>query len=332
MSEELNRRQFVKTSAAVSAGAILGLSLEEQVLAAHQSKEAAAKTPVASAGDMPVGNIGGLKVSRLICGGNLISGYAHSRDLIYVSSLLRHYFTDQKVMETFRICEENGINSAVLRLDDHCIRIINKYWKALGGKLQWIAQVTPKQNDLTTDAKRAIDNGAKAVYVQGGAADKFVKEERVELIGKVVDFIKQQGIVAGVGAHSINVPVAIDAAGIETDFVMKTLHGANYWSARRPEQHQDVISNKADNYWSMTPDLTIRFMEEVSQPWLAFKVLAAGAIHPREGFKFAFENGADFIVAGMFDFQVEEDANIARDILAELTKRRRKRPWRGSSK
>ncbi|MHC4719869.1 MAG: twin-arginine translocation signal domain-containing protein, partial [Planctomycetota bacterium] len=35
MSEELNRRQFVKTSAAVSAGAILGLSLEEQVLAAH---------------------------------------------------------------------------------------------------------------------------------------------------------------------------------------------------------------------------------------------------------------------------------------------------------
>jgi hypothetical protein len=73
-------------------------------------------------------------------------------------------------------------------------------------------------------------------------------------------------------------------------------------------------------------------MEEVPQPWLAFKVLAAGAIHPREGFKFAFENGADFIVAGMFDFQVEQDANIARDILAGLTKRKRKRPWRGSSK
>jgi hypothetical protein len=278
---------------------------------------------------MPAGKIGSLKISRLICGGNLISGHAHSRDLIYVSSLLRHYFTDEKVIETFRICEENGINSAVLRLDDHCIRIISKYWKDLGGKLQWIAQVKPKQNDLTTDAKRAIDNGAKAVYVQGAVADKFVKEDRVELIGKVVDFIKEQRIVAGVGAHSIDVPVAIDAAGIETDFFMKTLHSGNYWSARRPEQHQDVISNKADNYWSMTPDETIRFMEEVPPPWLAFKVMAAGAIHPKEGFRFAYENGADFIVAGMFDFQVKEDASIAKKILAELATTQRKRPWRG---
>jgi hypothetical protein len=329
MSGNFNRRQFVRTSAAVSAGAILGLSLEERVLAAHQSKKAPAKTPVASATHMPAGRIGSLKISRLICGGNLISGHAHSRDLIYVSSLLRRYFTDDKVMETFRICEENGINSAVLRLDDHCIGLINKYWKQMGGKLQWIAQVKPRQNDLTTDAKRAIDNGAKAVYIQGGVADTFVKNGRVELIGRVVEFIKEQNIVAGVGAHSIDVPIAVDTVGIKPDFFMKTLHSANYWSARRPEQHQDVINNKADNYWSMTPQQTIRFMKEMTSPWLAYKVLAAGAIHPREGFKFAFENGADLIVAGMFDFQVEEDANIAKEILAKLAKIRRKRPWRG---
>jgi hypothetical protein len=328
MSGEFNRRQFVKTSAAASAGAILGLSLEEQVLAAHQSKKSK-KARVCSVKDMPAGKIGGLKVSRLICGGNLISGHAHSRDLTYVSSLLRHYFTDEKVLETFRICEENGINSAVLRLDDHCIRIINKYWKDFGGKLLWIAQVKPKQNDLTTDAKRAIDNGAKAVYIQGSVADTFVKNGRVELIGKVVEFIKEQGIVAGVGGHSIDVPIAVDTAGIGADFFMKTLHSGNYWSARRPEQHQDVVSNSADNYWSMTPEQTIRFMREMTKPWLAYKVLAAGAIHPREGFKFAFENGADFIVAGMFDFQVEEDANIAKEILAKLAITQRKRPWRG---
>jgi len=113
MSEELNRRQFVKTSAAVSAGAILGLSLEEQVLAARQSKKAGAKKPVTSAGDMPVGKIGKVKISRLICGGNLTNGYAHSRDLIYVSSLLKHYFTDEKIIETYEKSEENGINTAI---------------------------------------------------------------------------------------------------------------------------------------------------------------------------------------------------------------------------
>ena len=42
---------------------------------------------------LPTGMIGKVKISRLICGGNLITGYAHSRDLIYVSPLLKAYFT-----------------------------------------------------------------------------------------------------------------------------------------------------------------------------------------------------------------------------------------------
>ena len=53
-------------------------------------------------------------MSRLICGGNLISGFAHSRDLIYVSRLLKEYFTDEKVFQTLSICEAHGINTAIL--------------------------------------------------------------------------------------------------------------------------------------------------------------------------------------------------------------------------
>jgi len=59
----------------------------------------------------------------------------------------------------------------------------------------------------------------------------------------------------------------------------------------------------------------------------AFKVLAAGAIHPREGFRFAFENGADFANVGMFDFQIREEAILARDIIAEIGRKGRSRPW-----
>ncbi len=33
-----------------------------------------------------------------------------------------------------------------------------------------------------------------------------------------------------------------------------------------------------------------------------FKVMAAGPIHTGNGFHFAFENGAGFICAGMYDF------------------------------
>ena len=74
------------------------------------------------------------------------------------------------------------------------------------------------------------------------------------------------------------------------------------------------------------PEETISYMESLPQPWIAFKTMAAGAIHPRDGFKYAFENGADFVCAGMYDFQMVEDVNIALETLnGELN---RKRAWR----
>lgn len=78
----------------------------------------------------------------------------------------------------------------------------------------------------------------------------------------------------------------------------------------------------------MTPEQTIEFMKEVNKPWIAYKVLAAGAIHPREGFKYAFKNGADFVNVGMYDFQVLEDAAIAKKLLSTKEIKNRTRPWK----
>jgi hypothetical protein len=64
-------------------------------------------------------------------------------------------------------------------------------------------------------------------------------------------------------------------------------------------------------------------MQEVEKPWIAFKVLAAGAIRPESGFNYAFQNGADFICVGMFDFQVEPDVSLVLDILGKTKSRER---------
>ena len=318
MSDRLNRRGFLKKSIAAAPAAALAMSFEEQALVASTAKKPAAVMPGGSIKGLPVGKIGNVTISRLFPGGNLISGFAHSRDLIYVSSLLRKYFTDDKVMETFEICEECGMNTAILRLDEHCIRIMTKYWNNRGGKLQWIAQIKMPSKDPLSDAKAAIDNGAIGAFVHGGVAESCVANNRVDLLAKAVEFIKQNGAIAGVGGHIVNIPIACEEAGIDVDFYMKTLHSHKYWSAdRQPEN---------DNIWSKTPEKTIEFMKKVNKPWIAYKVMAAGAIHPREAFKYAYENGADFICAGMFDFQVREDVILAKDALSG--RMNRQRPWR----
>jgi hypothetical protein len=110
MSDNVNRRSFLKKSI-VAPTAALALSFEEKTLLAATAGKSTAEVPSVSAKGMPMGKIGDIKISRIFCGGNLISGFAHSRDLIYVSDLLRKYFTDEKVMETFEICEECGFES-----------------------------------------------------------------------------------------------------------------------------------------------------------------------------------------------------------------------------
>jgi len=331
MDKDLNRRKFLKNTILASAGVAAGLSLEEKILLAQEKTDPKAVPVVFSLKDMPMGQIGHVKISRLICGGNLINGYAHSRDLIYVSDLLRHYFTDEKIAETYRICQEHGINTAILSNldgDERGVRILNKFNKE-GGRMRYIAQCAPEKNDLKSNVQKAIDNGAVGAFILGNIGDLWVREEKVELLGKVIDFMKTNGLIAGIAGHSLDVPLACEAAGLNVDFYMKTLHTSDYFSARRPNQQKSVIDNySVDNYWSMTPEQTIKFMKEVKKPWIAYKVLAAGAIEPWEGFEYAFKNGADFINVGMYDFQVAEDAEIANNILAKDSIKNRPRRWR----
>jgi hypothetical protein len=321
-----DRRNFLKRASALALAGSVTLSLEERALLAQDP--AAVKAPPAPLprGEMPGGKIGSVVISRLICGGNLISGFAHSRDLTYVSALLRHYFTDAKIMDTWALCEAQGINTMVASsTDPHAAQVYRQYCER-GGRIQYIAQINPSKEDLETCVKRAADAGAVGAFLLGNLADLWVREGRAGLIGELLGRVRDHQLIAGVAGHELSTIRAVEEAGLAPDFYVKTLHTKNYWSQQRPEQNKEVIDNYAvDNYWCRNPPETIAYLAAVKRPWIAYKVLAAGAIHPRDGFRHAFANGADFALVGMFDFQVAENVHLTRELLAG--KLERPRPW-----
>lgn len=328
MPDRFSRRDFLNQS--LAAGALAAASTAG--VAAAQTPTAGATVSAGSvANPVPCGMLGSAKISRLMLGGNLVSGYMHSRDLKYVNSLFRAYVTEQKMMETLALAEKHGINTVF----ETGAKFIQKYNKEFGGKMQFIPHIQihrdRTEQQLIDHIQEQVDSGAVALYVWGVSSDQLIAAGEVKLLARGVELAKKHGLPVGVGSHSLLVPMACEKEKVPCDFYVKTLHSDDYPSATAKELRKEFIwltggKGWYDNMWCINPEETIEFMRSVEKPWIAFKVLAAGAFQPVDGFKYAIQNGADFIAVGMFDFQIKDNCNVATRLVKEH--QTRLRPWR----
>ena len=270
------------------------------------------------------GNPAQLELSRLLMGGNLIGGWAHARDLIYVSKLVKTYHTDEKIVQTLALGEKCGIN-AIISNPQHG-RIFQKYKHEFRSKMKFFSDCGIGL-DFQKGIAMSLAADFDALYCQGEITDRWTNEkyddgtgktvaQRMELIRKGLEEIRSHGKPAGIGAHRIEAIKVCVEYGLKPDFWVKTCHSHDYWSAQNAGPWKD-------NMFDYDPEETIRFMATLKEPWIGFKVLAAGAISPEVGLKYAFANGADFVCLGMYDFQIVEDVNIALDAFEKAKDRSR---------
>jgi hypothetical protein len=273
-----DRREALKTiltgSAAFAAGTAFG-SHEEQILAqqlASGNKKSDAKdvevdalsgasrthTNWAKFADlkkpMTKKTIKGLDFSRMIMGGNLINGWAHSRDLIYVSDLVKAYHTREKIFATFKLGEACGINAYSGGASN--IGLMNDYWENAGGTLRYIVQ-----SQTLDDALDCLDRGASTAYIQGETTDRLVREGKFDEIAGFVERLRREKAVVGLGGHHLSTIKACVEKGIVPDYWMKTIHHGQYWS-RMPDKPEH------DNVYCDNPEATIEFMNSLPQPCL----------------------------------------------------------------
>lgn len=330
--QRVSRRDFLGGSLTTAgvAGVLAGTGLRSgQTVAGESAKEPAASDSAADA--MPCGMIGKAKISRLLLGGNLVSGYMHARDLKYVHQLFRAYVTEEKMMETLRLAEAHGINT-VFETGAH---FVARYNREFGGQMQFIPhiQVPLGQNEtaLKEHIQKQVDSGAVALYVWGVSGDRLVQAGEIGQLIKAVELAKRHELPVGVGGHSLRVPMECERHQVPCDFYVKTLHSDQYPSATPKPLRKEFIwldggEGWYDNMWCIDPEETIELMRTVTKPWLAFKVLAAGAFDPKQAFPYAFRSGADFIAVGMFDFHIKQNSELVTRLVQR--EQNRERPWR----
>jgi hypothetical protein len=308
--EKVNRRKFIKTGLASAVMASSVLSLEENVLlAAGFGGGRGGGSTATYTGTTSKGKLGNLEINRLICGGNLINGYAHSRDLTYVSALLRDYFTDEKVMDLWEICEKNGITTCAILQGTSQAALIKRYRQERGGKMIWLSQTNPDEAGIES----ALKDGASAIYQVGtSSATPLSCATFIDNVRKMAP-----GMPIGLAGHDLDRFVMAEKYELPFDFYMKTFHSLNYWSS-------NVGGGQSrDNSWESDPDAVTEFFKSVKKPWIAYKVCAAGGLGPQAAFDYAFSHGADFVIVGMFSWQVAQDVQVAESMIEQYQTRER---------
>ncbi len=263
--------------------------------------------------------IGDVKMSRITLGGNLIGGWSHARDLGYVATLMKAYNTERRIFDTMHLAEACGINT--ISTNPLLMNFIQKYWKEDGGKIKFVSDCghadVNGEPGVIVGAKKSVDGGASLIYIHGFGADKWACEGNWKIMERALKEMRKLGVPVGIGAHAFSTLKFCVEHDLIPDFWMKTFHPGGYWSENKTPNDAgegEPGSEKKgwrDNNWCRDPKALAEWFENRPEPWIAFKTMAAGAVHPRQAIPFVFNGGADAACMGMFDFQVVEDVNLA---------------------
>ena len=269
---------------------------------------------------LPTVDLCGRKVTRLICGGNPLSGYSHlsaelSREMI-------EYYTMPNIQALLAECLRQGINTLQSRGDRHQMRAFLEH-RLAGGEMQWIAQTASEFANIQRNIAEIAGYEPIAIYHHGTHTDNSWHAGAIDDVHDIVKAIHDQGLPAGVGTHIPEVIEYIEDKGWETDFYMCCFYNLARGYKAAPAVDRNAYAN--DRFPAEDPARMAAVMRSVRKPCIAFKIMAASRNcgYPeatRQAFQFAFDNikPTDMVDVGMFQKhrnQVAENAGFVREII-----------------
>ena len=248
------------------------------------------------------------RISRVIVGGNPVSGNSHwSRER---SREMLDYFNSANVLKLLRDCEAAGINTWQSRGDRHIRRLYHEY-RLAGGRMNWIAQTASEFASIPRNIEDCKDAGAIGIYHHGSKTDKLWKAGKIDEVAEMLKVIRDTGVRVGLGTH---IPEVIDYAeseGWDVDFYMTCCYNLT----RSPAEAARVAGRavKGEFFWEPDREEMLKRVRQTAKQCLIFKVYGAGRRCGSMADKLAAldqvagaAKPADCIVVGMFPKHSEQ--------------------------
>jgi hypothetical protein len=272
---------------------------------------------------MPQVQFGNIKISRLIVGGNPISGNSH------VSGQLSHemtdYFTAANVKKLLQECESAGINTWQSRGDRHIMRLLNEY-RIDGGKIQWIAQTASELADIPRNIETIADMKPAGIYHHGTQTDRFWRAGKIEQVRELLKVIRQAGVMVGMATHIPEVIDHVESKGWDLDFYMTCLYNLS----RTPEEAEKVAGHPVQGEFFHDPDreMMLARVRQTRRQCLIFKVYGASRHCATPEKMLAalrlvaeYSKPTDCFVIGMYPKQTEQVRENCRLVIEAFAKK-----------
>ena len=299
-----SRRAFLKSSAGLAAA-----------LAARPRAGSAQESVSATLPKVPFGKY---EVSRLVVGCNQFYGYSHFNQIL--DQLMREWNTPERVCETLRQCEQNGINAFQYSHHERGYSDLELH-RASGGKMLLITTDTGK--DPVEETVKRIQ--PIALYHHGERTDVLFRAGKMDQVQEYTKRLRQTGVLVGIGTHKSEVVEYVEERGWDVDFYLLCA----YNRTRTPEELGRKLGvvpiPPSEVYLESDPPLAFRVARQTQKTCFLFKILAAGRLTRSlqsidQAFKTALESikPQDGIVVGMYPRykdEVKENAERVRRIM-----------------
>lgn len=185
-------------------------------LTRRQLMAVATAAPAPAVG-FPLVPFGPHRISRLIVGGNPISGNSHVSDEL--SREMMDYFSAANVKRLLADCERAGINTWQSRGDRHIQRLLREY-RNEGGRIQWIAQTASELADIPRHIQDVAAQKPIAIYLHGTMTDRLWAAGRIAEARETLRQIRDTGVRVGLATHLPEVIDWVEERGWDVDFYM----------------------------------------------------------------------------------------------------------------